>query len=73
MLFFEDFKCEDLIDYRAFGGLCSQAWICKKRQSFFYDINKHCSDCPTYIGFLDKLVKELNANGYLRSEGEKRA
>lgn len=68
MLSFGDFKCENLIH-----DVMRLDWYCRRRHSTFVNIDAHCGDCPTYIGFLDKLVKELNANGYLRSESEKRA
>ncbi len=88
MLSFGDFKCSNM-EFRAL----TSTWYCKRRHSCFLNIDAHCGDCLTYIGFLDKLVKELNEcedrptyirlldgmvkemceNGYLGSEGEKRA
>lgn len=67
MLSFDDFKCENM------EQLNNINWGCRRRASVFYSIQMHCSDCPTYIGFLDKLVKELNAHGNIGSESEKRA
>lgn len=54
MLSFGDFVCPNM------EQLNNINWACRRRSSVFYSIQMHCSDCPTYIGFLDKLVKELN-------------
>lgn len=56
-----NFNCSDLIDGRTIL-FEKHKWYCKRRDSYFEDVDKHCRDCERYEEMYEQLKAFLDGS-----------